>query len=797
MKTTRKRLWRKIAIWGTACFIVLAASTAGVGWHFYRVYAQALPTESAIANWHTDEATRIYDRNGKLLYEVYGTEKRVVVPSDAIAPVMKQAVVAVEDRRFYEHKGVDPKGLLRAIVHNVKAQGYVEGGSTITQQLAKNTFLSSDRTIDRKAKELLLALKLERHYTKDQIITLYLNEVGFGGNAYGVEAASEMYFNKSAKDLSVAEAATLAALIKSPSTLSPYSGHTDKLIARRNMIIMAMARNELLPPQVARTAQSTELAVKPREEKILAPHFVMYVRQILVDRYGEEALEKGGYEVTTTLDLDKQKMAEDVIQQSDPVLAKANAQNAALVGLDPKTGEILAMVGSRNYFDTHNDGNVNVTTRPRPPGSAFKPIVYGAGFEKGWAPGSTLFDLETNLGDEKHPYEPKNYDNKVRGPQSIRSALALSLNITAVKMLSLVGTDTALATAKQLGITSLSDPSRYGLSLVLGGGDVPLLELSGAYGAFANEGVENVPTGISKIKQHGQTVYEYKPEPKPVFRSQTAYQISSILSDNQARTPMFGPHSPLVVDGHTVAVKTGTTQDYRDAWTVGYTPSYVVGVWVGNNDFSPMRTGSAGAMAAAPIWHAYFERLLANQPDEPFRQPSDLQMVTVDALTGKPPTPATRETRQDMFAPWQLSTSSVQLVSYKIFDCTGTVKEEKRLSVVHSERPDNPRWEAPVQSWAAAHGYGGTRGVSDVHEECAPAPVELAAQPPQGVGGADVPALPTPDPTPVPSPSPEPTPTPSPSPEPTPSPSESPSPSPSPPGEVASQNRHGGAIIKD
>ncbi len=744
-------------------FVALCGALFGIlgGIPIYAAYSRTIPSMETIANWQTDEATRIYDRNGQLLYEVYGEKNRIVVPSDKIAPTLKQATVAIEDARFYQHHGLDFRGIARALLRNYQQKDTTEGGSTITQQLAKNSYLSSERTLNRKIKEAILALKIERHYTKDQILTMYLNEVGYGGNAYGAEAASKMYFGKSAKDLNLQESATLAALTKAPSLFSPYSGDKNALLARRDIVLGRMATQSYITAEERDKAKQTTLVVQAPKQEINAPHFVMEVKKQLIDKYGEDAVQKGGFEVTTTLDLTKQRLAESIISQSGNHLKSAGASNAALVALDPKTGEILTMVGSRNYFDSQHNGNFNVITANRPPGSAFKPVVYAIAFEKGLlAPGSTLFDLKTDFGD-KVAYIPQNYDKKYHGPVSVRTALANSYNAPAVKAMALIGEKETLEAAKNMGITTFTDPQKYGLSLVLGGGDVRPLELANAYGALANQGKVNAPTTILKITQHGKTLFEYKPEQKLVVRSETAAEVTSILADKEARKPIFGTGGPLELKDRPVAAKTGTTEDYRDAWTVGYTPSLVTAVWVGNNDFSPMKEGSAGAMAAAPLWNSFMTQALSGTPAEQFELPSTLKMVKVDAITGKLPNPSTRETREDLFAAWQMP-SDIQLASFKVIGCDGNTHEEHTSAVIHSEKPDNPKWEKPVVEWARSHGYATGTGQART-ETCTtptPEPVQVAEDTnPNPVGGSNetppegvAPPLAVPAPTPLASP---------------------------------------------
>lgn len=733
---------------------------AGVAYGVFRTYSVNLPSGNDMLHLGSSQATRLYDRNGTLLYEIYGNQKRIVVGSDAISSYIKEATVTAEDARFYHHPGIDVIGIARAAIHDLRYRQHLEGGSTITQQLVKNTYLSPNRTFKRKIKEAIIALRLERHYTKDQILTMYLNQIGYGGNAYGIEAAAETYFGKPAKDVTLPEAATLAALPEAPTYYSPYGPNTAALKTRRDYILGRMADLGYISTAQAAAAEKVAITAKTPTTTITAPHFVMYVRQQLVDKYGEATVEGGGLQVTTTLDLAKQEEAEAVASAATKHLTAVGANNTAIVAIDPKSGEILAMVGSRDYFDKAIDGNVNVAIMPRSPGSAFKPIVYATGFEHGWAPGSTLFDLKTNFGDSQKPYTPKNYDNRWHGPVSVRQALANSYNIPAVKMLALVGKEAVLQSARAVGIATLTDTKDYGLSLAIGGGDVTLTQLAGAYGALANAGQINPPTAILKIVQNGKTLYRYTPKPDRVFRPETAYEISSILSDTAARVPTFGRVTPLNVANHTVAVKTGTSEDYRDAWTIGYTPSLVVGVWVGNNDNSPMRSGAAGAVAAAPIWHDYLGKLLVGTTDQPFSAPSDIKTVTVDAVTGGLPDAGTRATRRDIYAPWQMPSEVAKLAHYSVAHCQDGAVTTQTVAVIHSEQPNNPNWEKPVEAWARGHGYP-TGAPADVTADCSPSPSptpQVAVAPSPVVAPA---AIPPPALTPAPVPSPVQTPAPS------------------------------------
>ena len=682
-------------------------------------YLKDLPTPGRLQKRISVESTKIFDRNGQLLYTIYGEENRIILSKDEIPKIIKEGTIVVEDKNFYRHFGLDFRGILRAAIHDLFHLGRgLQGGSTLTQQFVKNTLIASPkRTLSRKIKEAILAMEVELFYSKDAILTMYLNQIPYGSNAYGIEAAARTYFNKHAKDLSLAEAAVLIALPKAPTYYSPYGTHTDELFARKNYVLDKMAEQGYITKAQAEAAKKEKLHFVPRRESILAPHFVMYVRELLTSKYGERLVSTGGLKVTTTLDLNQQKLAEEVINKWGPLNEKrAGAKNAALIALDPKTGQILAMVGSRDYFNPAIDGNVNVTTAKRQPGSAFKPIVYATAFQDEWAPASVLFDLETDFGGG---YIPKNYDGKTRGPVTIRTALSNSLNIPAVKMLALVGIDRVLNQARNFGITTLNrGKEAYGLSLVLGSGEVKLLELANAYAVFANEGYYHPPTAILKVEdQKGQVIEQWQPDQgREVIEPEIAYEISSILSDNNARAPVFGTRSWLYIPGKTVAAKTGTTTAYRDAWTLGYTPSLVTGVWVGNNDNSPMSNyRGAGAMVAAPIFHDFMTAALAKKPNEEFPRPSSIKEIEVDALTGKLPIPG-GPTRRDIFAPWQIPKERAFAKTIVKIDkiCGDKLAtdltppeyvEERIYRVIHSEMPDNPNWEAPVRAWAVAHGY--------------------------------------------------------------------------------------------
>lgn len=570
------------------------------------------------------ESTKIYDRTGDvLLYDVHGNIKRTVVPYDQISDHIKKATISIEDSNFYNHSGIQLSAMLRSLLVDISTGKIEQGGSTITQQVIKNVLLTKDKKISRKIKEIVLAVKLEQIMPKNDILALYLNETPYGGNIYGVEEAATSFFGKNASEVNLAEAAYLAALPQAPSYFSPYGNHKDKLEERKNVVLNRMAELGYITKDEAEKAKKEKVEFKPLDGKgIKAPHFVFYIIEQLEEKYGREAVETQGFKVITTLDWNLQKKAEEVVKKyGEENSAKYNAHNASMIATDPKTGQILVMVGSKDYFDTKNDGNFNISLAKRQPGSAFKPFVYATAFEKGYTPETVVFDLPTQFSTNCPPncYTPENYDGKYLGPITFRNALAQSRNIPAVKALYLAGINDSLATAKRFGITSLNDPNRYGLTLVLGGGEVSLLELTSAYGVFANEGVRNNTISLIRVEDaNGKVLNEEQPKSESVMNPAITRMISSILSDNNARIPAFGANSPLYFPNHQVAAKTGTTNDYRDAWIIGYTPNIAVGAWVGNNDNTPMDKKIAGFIVA-PMWNEFMRSYLAEAPSENFQ----------------------------------------------------------------------------------------------------------------------------------------------------------------------------------
>ncbi len=594
-----------------------------------------LPEFSVINDRKIEQSTKIYDRTGEiLLNDVHQNIRRTVVPFDQVSRNIKNATVAIEDAEFYEHIGVKPTAIIRAILTNLISGDLLsgQGGSTITQQVVKNSLLTTEKSITRKLKEWVIAIKLERIMTKEEILALYLNEAPYGGNIYGVQEASRQFFNKNASDVTLAEAAYLAALPQAPTYYSPYGGNLVDLEKRKSLVLKRMEEIGFINEDERTTADTEAVVFNPRpDQSVQAPHFVFYIRDYLEKKYGQAAVEERGFKVITTLDFDLQKKAEEIILRGAMQNEKNfNASNAGLIALDPKTGQILAMVGSRDYFDENIDGAVNVTLAKRQPGSSFKPFVYATAFKKGYTPDTILFDVPMQFStacsvsdrtSNGECYSPKNYDGIFRGPMTVRDALAQSINVPAIQGLYLAGINESLKTARDLGISTLADAGRYGLTLVLGGGEVTLLEMAGAYGTFANEGNRNPTTGILRIEDsEGNMLEEFSQKPYRVLDRNIALQISDILSDNTARTPSYGERSSLYFPSHDVAAKTGTTNDYRDAWILGYTPNIVVGAWAGNNDNTPMEKKVAG-LIIAPLWHEVMDVALQEVDNDNFPSP--------------------------------------------------------------------------------------------------------------------------------------------------------------------------------
>lgn len=593
--------------------------------------ALALPSPTRLSVPDQPITSEFYDRNGKILYRLFEGRNRSLVKLKDLPLFLIQATIAIEDKNFYYHPGFDPLAIVRALYQNSKT-GDIQGASTITQQLIKNSLLSPEQTYLRKAKEIFLAFWAERIYTKEQILQMYFNETPYGGPAWGIEAAAQTYFGKSARDLNLPEAAFLVGLPASPTEYSPFGTHPEKGVERQRDVLRRMVEDKYITQTMADQALTVPLDIKSQQVSISAPHFVMYVRDYLSRKYGSRVVAEGGLKVTTTLDLGLQEQVEGIVKDEVDKLAGLNVHNGASMVTDAKTGQILSMVGSKDYFEP-NFGNFNVTLSLRQPGSSIKPITYATGFKQGYSPGNTILDSPVSFRNQgSNAYSPQNYDQKFHGPVSIRTALGSSYNIPAVKMLAMVGMDKMIQTAKDLGITTFDDSSRFGLSLTLGGGEVRMIDMMGVYAAFATNGLYHKPTPILKVTDSaGNILEEAISGGQRVLAPEVAYLITNILSDNSARTPAFGSNSLLNIVGYDVAVKTGTSDNKRDNWTFGYSPDFVVGVWVGNSDNSPMDQAlTSGVTGAAPIWNRIMKGILVAGEAGKFEKPSGIAQGLID-----------------------------------------------------------------------------------------------------------------------------------------------------------------------
>ncbi len=710
--------WKKALKWtlyAGGAFLLLGSLT-------FATISLSLPDPNKLSARVVPQSTKIYARDGTtLLYEIHGEAKRTLVELSDIPDYAKQATISIEDKDFYKNNGINFKGIIRAIFSNITSGDLTgQGGSTITQQFVKNAILTREKTLTRKIKEAVLSIEIEQRYSKDEILKLYLNEIPYGQNAYGIEAAAQTYFGKHVKDITLPEAAYLAALPQRPSYYSPSGPNLDKLEIRKNFVLDQMEAQGYITKEQHDQAKAEKVVFNKVKDSILAPHFVLYVQQILADKYGEKALEEGGLNVVTTLDYNMQQIADKAVKDGVARNEKANkASNAALVGIDPKTGQILAMVGSRDYFDDSQDGQVNVALRERQPGSSVKPYVYATAFKQGMAPATMLLDVKTVFGTygAGQEYSPSNYNGVSNGPLPMRKTLAGSLNVPAVKTLALVGVQNAIDTMKDMGITSDINSTRCGLSLVLGGCEITLLDHTTAMGVFANGGMLHEHTPILKITDpKGKVLEQYEENPgREVLDPQVAYEIVSIMTDNDARSYVFGSQSPLILADRVVGAKTGTTQQWKDGWTMGYTPSLVAGVWTGNNDSSEMRAGADGVITAAPIWNQFMREALKGTPAEQFAEPSGIQHIFVDSLTGKLPTEFSPSTKSEVFASFAVPQDYDNVhVGVKVNRENGKLAtedtpedliEERVYTVLHSEKPEDPNWENPVRAWAQAAGY--------------------------------------------------------------------------------------------
>lgn len=685
-----------------------------------------IPTIEALEEQRKGQSTKIFDRTGEvLLYDMHQDMRRTFVPLEEISDHVKHATVAIEDERFYKHFGVEPLSVARAIVRNMQSGNLLggQGGSTITQQIVKNMLLSQEKTVTRKLKEWILAVKLERMLDKDRILEMYLNESPYGGTKYGVEEASQGFFGKKASELTIVESAYIAALPQAPTYYSPYGNNRSALDARKNTVLERMREQGYISEEEYALARAEEVTFRPQTgASIKAPHFVFYVIEQLSETYGDADLAKANLRVITTLDWELQREAEKIVyEKAFENSTTYNAKNASLMAIDPQTGGILVMVGSRDYFDEEIDGNFNIGLAQRQPGSSFKPFAYAAAIEKGYTTETVVYDVRTqfstscgkaDLKTGDGCYAPNNYDDTFRGPMTFREALAQSVNVPAVKALYLAGTKNTIELARRMGVTSLDPKRDYGLTLVLGGGEVSLLEMTSAYGVFAREGYRYPHTAIQEIRgQDDKLLEQYEPRGESVLQNEVAIAITDILKDNGARTPAFGSNSLLNFPGRDVAVKTGTTNDYRDAWIIGYTPTIAVGAWAGNNDNTAMEKRVAGFIVA-PMWNAFLQKYFELYPETTsFSTPPPLDPSLKPILRGMKigATPVVEETAS--------STES------------GTENAPQPHSILHYVTKDDPRgpypnnpandhqyayWEYGILLWRL---QTGAASVADIVEE--------------------------------------------------------------------------------
>ena len=726
----------------TVGFFLIVGSVLFVGLLF-AWYAKDLPRPDKVRR-SEGLSTVILDRNGENLYDIFEGENRIPVQWEDIPQYLKDATVAIEDKEFYRHQGLSTIGIFRGMAACLILRR-CQGGSTLTQQLVKNVLLSQERTLPRKMKEAVLAIQIERKYKKDEILQMYLNEAPYGGTAVGVEAASQYYFGKPANELGLVESVILAGLPQAPSRYSPFGTDPKAYVWRSQQVLRRMREDGYITVQQETEARKQLESVKFTEDEagLRAPHFVAYVKEQLIEKFGSKLVEGGGLRVTTTLDWKLQEKAQEIVADEVKKAKTLKVSNGAAVVIDPKTGEILAMVGSKDYSATDAAGlKFNVVTQGlRQPGSAIKPITYAAAFKKGYTASTLLLDVDTKYpsGDPAKPeYNPKNYDGKFRGPIQLRYGLGNSINTIAVKISALVGVRDILRVAYDMGLSSLEPNDenirRIGLSLTLGGGEVKLLDLTSAFGVFATGGFRQEPVSILNVEDaKGKVLFEHKiPAARRVLSYDIAYLISHILSDNEARREVFGPKSYLVIGGKTVAVKTGTTDDKRDNWTVGYTPSIVVGAWVGNNDNSPMHPSLAsGVTGAAPIWNRIIRETLKDKPDEQFTRPDTIIEVEIDAYGGGLPKDG-YPTRKEIFIKGTEPTAASPIYqnlkiskkdSNKLANSVEVAKLEfdSRSFVVFVESDPvssdgKNRWQEGIDAWVAAQGDAKFHPPTEVYE---------------------------------------------------------------------------------
>jgi membrane peptidoglycan carboxypeptidase len=707
----RKKSRAKRIITGIlAVFFLLAGIFAVVGTIFFATTLRDLPDPNHLISRKVDQSTQIYDRTGThLLYEFHNDQNRTVVELSDISKYAQDATIAIEDKNFYQHKGYVITSMLRAAIMNVLTGSKAQGGSTITQQLVKNAILTNEKSYTRKIKELILASEIETRFSKADILKMYFNEIPYGSTSYGIEAASQSFFGKDAKDLDLAESALLAAIPQSTTYYSPYGTHTDALVSRWKLILDLMAEQGYITKDQAEATKKIDILkrIVPKRESISAPHFVFYIKDQLAAAYGDDAVESGGLKVITTLDWDKQQAAEKAVADNIAGVEKNGGSNAALVSIDPKTGQVLAMVGSRDYFDVKDSGAINMAVTPRQPGSSFKPLVYLTAFEKGYTPNTVLYDVNTDFPTPTGTYSPLDFTKKELGPVTMRTALQGSLNTPAVKTLYLAGIDNVLDNADAFGYTTLKDRSRFGLSLVLGAGEVSLLEHAATYTVYADEGIKYPTASILKVTDaKGNVLQEWKPSNGVrVADAEMVRNLSDVLQDNASRAFMFGLVNNLTLPDRQVAAKTGTTNDAKDGWTMGYTPSMVAGVWIGNNNDTPMKTSAS----ASAIWNQYMRAATKDQPIETFTPPIPITTgkpvldggvsggtkVTIDKISGKLATD---------FTP---IIDRVDKTYNELHDILYYVNKDDPRGPVPTDPNADPMfapWEAAVARWATAKG---------------------------------------------------------------------------------------------
>lgn len=695
--SARRTLWRHTIL--SSIFWLLGLGFFIVGGVFVAVSITSVPDISSFASRQVNQSTKIYDRTGQvLLYDYNRDVKREVVSISEISPNIINATIAIEDSSFYEHGGIRFTSIFRAMLADAFGRSLSQGGSTITQQVIKNTLLTNEKSIVRKINEWVLAIKMEQIYSKEQILETYLNNIPYGGTLYGIEAASEAYFGIPAKDLTIAESAYLASMAQAPTYYSPYGTHRTELDARKNLVLERMNVLGFIDDVTYAWASTEKVSFAPAgQNSIIAPHFVFYILNQLEMMYGPNAL-VSGLRVTTSLDADLEVKAEAIVHTyALQNVKKFNASNASLIALDPSTGQILAMVGSRDFFDKTIDGQYNSTLALRQPGSTMKPFIYSLALLNGYTRDTVIFDAPTQFSTVCKPsevtnstppcYAPEDFDGTFRGPMTFETALAQSINIPAIKVLYLVGIQNAINLAKSFGLTTLGDPNQYGLTLVLGGGEVRLLDLVGAYATFANDGVFNTPAGILEVDDaKGNVLTAFTAQPSLVLPENIARDMSAMLSDAQARLPEYSLDSPLSFKDYDVAVKTGTTDDTRDAWVVGYTPSIALGVWVGNNDNSKMVKSIAGFIAA-PMWHEAMAYALSKYPKMYFGEPSPISSLVPPMLQGN----------------WYTPDAEGKVVPHDLLYWTDKNNPQGPPPINPSQDPQFAYWEYGVSAWYASH----------------------------------------------------------------------------------------------